>query len=274
MDFHCPPAQDMPPWCCLCLRWRDLRIPGAYNGPGTPLNSAYKYNPETDTWTSIDDMEIATKEHIVIPVERTIFVFGASSNNVAFTHAYQLSSIRVDSVIPDTSINGDAIVLDLSEHFSQLDDGEINYSVCLDNPGILEAAIDGSMLTLTGLAAGEGEVSILAESGEDQMGDAFQVNVTLTTGINELCDIPASLQLYPNPSMGMSTLAYLVRTPGMIRIDICDILGKNVAVLLNEYRAPGEYEAQLNTGAFKPGIYFCRMHTTTGSVMVKLMVEQ
>lgn len=247
---------------------------GGFTGNGTPQNRAYKYNPKTDTWTSIDDMEIPTKEHTVIPVDRTIFIFGASNNNYPFTRANQLSSIRVDSVIPDTSINGDAIVLDLSEHFSQVDDGEINYSVCLDDPAILVAAIDGSMLTLTGLAAGEGEVSILAESGEDQMGDAFQVNVTSPTSIDELCDIPASLQLYPNPSMGKTTLAYSVKTPGMIRIDICDILGKNVAVPFNEYRTAGEYEAQLNTGAFKPGIYFCRLHSSTGSITVKLMVEQ
>ena len=247
---------------------------GCLSMNSTRLNTVYRYNPGDDSWSRLDDCP-PLSEQAVLAVGRTIYSFGgrSSGENVLETvFSYTPSEVRLDGMIPDDTISGDAIVVDLSEHFSHVDDGEITYSFCLDDSGILHAEIDESMLTVTGLIAGDAEVSILAESGEDQMGDAFQIHVASPTGIDEMCEIP-SLHIYPNPAHGMATLAYSVRSPGVVRLEVFDVLGRRIAIPLNEYRAPGEYEYQLNTGGFDPGIYFCELITIGSRAAVKLMVE-
>lgn len=239
------------------------------------LETIFRYHPETNTWNRIDHQEVNIADHALLANGRTIYLLGGRYKGEVVeekAYAYTPSEVLLDSMIHDTVIDGDAVIMDLSEHFSHVDGGQITYSVCLDDQGVVEASVDGSMLTVTGLAAGEAEVSILAESGEDQMGGAFKVNVI--TAIREVYSLPVSLHIYPNPSLGSTTLAFTVQTSGMTRIEVCDLLGKRVAVPLNEFRTAGEYEFQLNTAGWMPGIYFCRLHTPAGTATVKLMVEQ
>ncbi len=246
---------------------------GSPTGPGDPVRKAYKYNPEMDAWIEIDDMEYATKEHVLVPVGRSIYIFGVQSDDSGFVNAYKISDIHLNAMIPDDTIHENAIVMDISEYFSHVDGGEITYSVCLDDPDILEASIEGSMLTITGLLIGNAEVSVLAASGEDKMGDVLKVNVESPTGIDGMCEIPKSLLIYPNPTRGMVTLAYSIRSQGTVRLEVHDILGRRVADPLNEFQAPGEYEYQLNLGDLEPGIYFCYLIMANERVTFKLEVE-
>lgn len=247
---------------------------GSPTGPANPSRLAYKYNPEMDVWIEIDHMKTASKEHVLVPIGRTIHIFGLSTSNTGFVHSYELSDIRLDAMIPDDTIDGDVIELDLSEHFSHVNGGEITYSACIDEQGVVEASIDGSMLTVTGLMLDDEEISILAESGEDKMGSAFKVNVeSITIGIEGICEIPPALTIYPNPARSTSTLQYSVQSPGVVRLEIFDLLGKRKAILLNEHKGFGDYEFQCSTQDWESGIYFCNLVTATKKATVKLIVE-
>jgi N-acetylneuraminic acid mutarotase len=268
------PIPKQRAWFSGCVMDGEIYIFGGLNR-GDFLDDAYKYNPEEDRWIRIDDLVSDRSEMAAVSIGRTIYLIGGRTSAFVISplvETYKLSDIRLDASIPDDTISGDAIEVDLSEYFSHVDGGEIAYSVCLDDPGILEALVEGSILTVTGVATGDAEVSILAESGEDQMGDSFQVNV-LSTGIDETCEIPPALQIYPNPANVMATLAYTVKSPGMVHLEVSDLTGKRISVPLNKYHLPGEYEYRLNTSDMIPGIYFCRLHTSSGSTTVKLMVE-
>ena len=104
------------------------------------------------------------------------------------------------------------------------------------------------------------------------MGDSFQVQV-VSTGLDEDCEIPTSLHLYPNPAQGVTNLEYSVQSPGVVRLEIYDLLGKRVAIPVNEYRIPGEYIFQFDTDGFESGLYVCEMVTSYSKTTVKLMVE-
>ena len=59
----------------------------------------------------------------------------------------------------------------------------------------------------------------------------------------------------------------------MVTLKVYNLLGKEVAVLLNEDKQPGEYEADFSAGKFNlsSGVYFYRL--TAGSfTSVKKMV--
>ncbi len=79
-------------------------------------------------------------------------------------------------------------------------------------------------------------------------------------------------QNYPNPFNPTTTIQYTVaetRGQGLgaseVRIVICDVLGREVATLVNARQAPGIYEIKFDGSRLASGVYFCLM--TAGSFM-------
>jgi N-acetylneuraminic acid mutarotase len=239
------------------------------------LGEAFKYNPEEDTWLTLEEFDPDRVKHSVVPIGRTVYIIGGIEygdsvrNNV---QAFELSDVCLDACIPDTIVEKNNMEIDLSMYFSHVDGGEIRYSVCCDQSDILDVSVTGSILTIERLRDGSGEIHVIAKSGEDKMGDVFQVE--FITGVeDEICDSPEALRIFPNPSHGWATLAYSVRSPGWVRLEVFDILGKRIALPVDEHRTPGEFEYQLETGGLIPGIYLCNLTTADKRTMVKLLVE-
>jgi hypothetical protein len=46
---------------------------------------------------------------------------------------------------------------------------------------------------------------------------------------------------------------------GGVKLGIYDILGREVAVLVDEKKAPGRYEARWDAAGLPSGVYFCRL---------------
>jgi len=79
------------------------------------------------------------------------------------------------------------------------------------------------------------------------------------------------LQNYPNPFNPTTTITYTVggHLPASgqaglsavsdVRLVVYDLLGREVAVLVNEKRVPGKYAVSWNAGGMASGVYLCRM---------------
>ena len=67
-------------------------------------------------------------------------------------------------------------------------------------------------------------------------------------------------QNFPNPFNPTTTIAYALPHSGIVSINICDVLGRRVATLIDEFKPAGNYTAQFNAEGLSSGIYFCRMH--------------
>ncbi len=61
---------------------------------------------------------------------------------------------------------------------------------------------------------------------------------------------------YPNPFNPSTAFRYHIPLSGNVEIKIFDILGREIAVLVNEIKAPGDYEVEWNASEFTSGIYF------------------
>ena len=260
-----------------CEMYGDIYYFGGRTSGGnleTTKKQIYRYDPVADHWTHVDDLPQANAQMNLSKHDHTIYIIGGRTpgrQTYPEVYTYDISKIKLDVPISVETVGIDPVQVDLSEHFSHVDGGEITYSVCLDE-GIVDASVNGSMLTLTGLANGDVEVHILAQSGEDRMGEVIQVNV-LIDGIEEFCREAASLHVYPNPANGIATLAYSIQSPGWVRLEIYDLMGKRVAVPLDVHLGTGEFEYQLDTGGLVPGIYLCNLTTADDRTMVKLVVE-
>ncbi len=66
-------------------------------------------------------------------------------------------------------------------------------------------------------------------------------------------------QNYPNPFNPTTTIQYQLPEGSNVKVVIYDALGKQVAVLVNEYQNAGTYSTNFKASNLASGIYFCRM---------------
>jgi len=63
-------------------------------------------------------------------------------------------------------------------------------------------------------------------------------------------------QNYPNPFNPATTISYSIKEKGLVTLKVFDILGKEVAVLVNEEQIAGSYNLKFDASSFASGIYF------------------
>ncbi len=66
-------------------------------------------------------------------------------------------------------------------------------------------------------------------------------------------------QNYPNPFNPSTKIYYTVPYNSFVQIKVFDVLGNEVAALVDEYRPAGNYEVDFNAGALSSGIYFYQL---------------
>lgn len=86
--------------------------------------------------------------------------------------------------------------------------------------------------------------------------------------------LPTSFRLeqnYPNPFNPSTTIRFQTTEYGFATLKVYDVLGSEVATLVNEPLNAGEYETAFNASNYSSGIYFYRLQAGS-SIQVKKMV--
>ncbi len=77
--------------------------------------------------------------------------------------------------------------------------------------------------------------------------------------------------VYPNPFNPTTTIRYRLSQAGVVRLGVTDVLGREVAVLVNEFQQPGEHSVSWNAAGNSSGVYFCKLEmgriVRTGKVL-------
>jgi len=79
-------------------------------------------------------------------------------------------------------------------------------------------------------------------------------------------------QNYPNPFNPTTTIKYAVANTQQVQLKIYDVLGEEIATLVNEEKAPGEYEVEFAAAGISSGIYFYQLRAGTFSETKKLVL--
>jgi hypothetical protein len=66
-------------------------------------------------------------------------------------------------------------------------------------------------------------------------------------------------QNYPNPFNPSTNVEFRVKNAGFVELRVYDVLGREVANLVNEKLGPGTYTRTWNAGGMPSGVYFCRL---------------
>ena len=64
---------------------------------------------------------------------------------------------------------------------------------------------------------------------------------------------------YPNPFRQRATIEYRVPAPGHVRLTVYDVLGRELAVLVDERQSAGSHSAKLDASSWPGGVYLYRL---------------
>jgi enterochelin esterase-like enzyme len=84
------------------------------------------------------------------------------------------------------------------------------------------------------------------------------------TGISSTSTIPVSftlLQNYPNPFNARTTISFELTEPGNIKLAVYDLLGRELATLVDGYLEAGVCHIDFDASGFSSGVYFYRLQT-------------
>ncbi|MBI5404561.1 MAG: T9SS type A sorting domain-containing protein [Ignavibacteriae bacterium] len=89
---------------------------------------------------------------------------------------------------------------------------------------------------------------------------------------NTIADSYILKQNYPNPFNPSTNIRYQITNNKFVTLKVYDLLGKEVAVLVNENQKPGTYEVSFNGTMLPSGIYFYRLEAGDYSQTRKMIL--
>jgi N-acetylneuraminic acid mutarotase len=210
------------------------------------INTVEVFDPSTNTWSTVSTTGNFTSRiwHTASVVNDKIYIIGGyDSTKYAKT---------VDVFDPSTNSWSTPAIT-----------GKFN-------PRSLSASgvVNGNIYVI----GGDGYVN-----GDSGLQRVLNINQALEPGLSKVTpnSLPAQSNLdpaYPNPIFdSKANFTFDVVKEGVVSITISDILGNKVATVLDETRAPGNYEVNYDVSKFTAGVYFVRMQTA-GQIKSRQMV--
>ncbi len=68
-------------------------------------------------------------------------------------------------------------------------------------------------------------------------------------------------QNYPNPFNPTTTISYSLEKSGFVKLNVYDLLGREVGNLINKEQAMGNYKVEFNASSLTSGVYFYRLQS-------------
>ncbi len=108
----------------------------------------------------------------------------------------------------------------------------------------------------------------------------FEYSEIITVEAGNYASIPKEFSLeqnYPNPFNPATTIKFSIPTVETslqlhVTLKVYDVIGSEVATLVNEPLSAGNYEVNFNAGSLTSGVYFYRLKTSNGIVMTKKLM--
>ncbi|HDR05501.1 MAG TPA: T9SS type A sorting domain-containing protein [Candidatus Marinimicrobia bacterium] len=154
-----------------------------------------------------------------------------------------------------------------------------------DRTSVVPVLLGGDSKTLVESTAAPGESFFLSDTGwtdfiKIEPTGNFCIkaltnvyNSSSTDGHNP--DIPTEnrlMQNYPNPFNATAQIDYQLKEAGIIYLAIYDISGREVQLLVNDYKAAGYHSVSFNAKNLPSGVYFYRLESGNLNLTKKLSI--
>ena len=99
----------------------------------------------------------------------------------------------------------------------------------------------------------------------------------VVTGIEDSKEkvIPEQFSLsqnYPNPFNPSTTISFSIPTSEYVLLKVFDVLGKEVATLVNDEKSAGKYEIKFDATGLSSGVYFYQLRTGSYDFIRKMLL--
>lgn len=207
---------------------------------------------------------------------QTVYRVDSKTNNILWSYSPAASYIRSIDYLSD--VNGDGVkdivvgmqtpgnVIVLSgatgtELFLYSFGSTVSYRA--DRVSAINS-IDGN--STSEFVAGCRDGKLICFSG----GQNIPVGISGNTG-----EIPSNYDLsqnYPNPFNPTTSIKFSLPKDEFVSINVYDILGKEVANIMNENKPAGTYEVNFNAALLSSGVYFYRMNAGSYNSIKRMVV--
>ncbi len=210
----------------------------------------YKYSPSTDAWHQLADIPYQVSKCAVQIIDDKIYCAGGSLQGTPST---QYNSLLVYDIVKDTW------TID-------------KFKLSSKRVWMADVIYDGHFLTIGGLDSTGWAVDIVEEV--IPIGEAVDVQEQNTFPQNFMLS-----QNYPNPFNPTTKIEFTV--PEVVSkymqhpqttIRVYDMLGREVAILVNAQKQPGTYEITFNGSDLSSGIYYYQMKSGSFTITKKMVL--
>ena len=105
--------------------------------------------------------------------------------------------------------------------------------------------------------------------------DLFSVKLSKTTSVETETVVPENFELfqnYPNPFNPSTRIQYRILSLAKVTLKVYDLLGNEVAILVDEYKSAGTYDVDFNGESLNSGIYFYTLNAGNFTQTKKLVL--
>lgn len=99
--------------------------------------------------------------------------------------------------------------------------------------------------------------------------------LNLVTSVENLESIPQDYQLFqnfPNPFNPITTISFYIPSSSNIRLEVYDIAGRLIKVLINSYKQQGYHEVEFNSEKLTSSVYFYKITANNYSEVKKMIL--
>ncbi len=108
--------------------------------------------------------------------------------------------------------------------------------------------------------------------GDGWINDWTSAGEPLASDFNSVPNDLTLVQNYPNPFNPETTIAFELPNAAAVTLTVFDLSGREVAQLVNGYRAAGHHEVTWEASAFSAGVYFYRLSAGSATASGKMIL--
>jgi hypothetical protein len=79
-------------------------------------------------------------------------------------------------------------------------------------------------------------------------------------------------QNYPNPFNPATEISYSIKQREQVKLIVFDILGREIATLVDDFQNPGTHNITFNAQGLTSGVYYYHLQTATGTLTKKMVL--
>jgi len=202
---------------------------------GTVVNISTQSNSESRARLNCQDRQGAY---------RMAFISSGSMDTVIYISGFTLATLGSRQIVNQSSTSGASTSTSPDVAGFRISAGTFGGGVVFSLLGPQDLYYDGSNITPTGITQNETE-------------------------------IPAQYSLsqnYPNPFNPTTNINFSIPKTGLVKISVFDMLGREVAVIVNKEMTAGSYLANFDASKLSSGVYFYRLVSGDFTATKKMML--